>query len=153
MAPVHRTGIAGRTSLRLTSMSVALVTVTHDGIGSAIVEAAESILGTADMAVRHCSFSAGDDVTRFEARVMETVRGADDGHGVLILTDLIGATPCNVARRLALTHNVRVLSGISLPMVLRVFTYADSDLAQLIQRARDGARLGVIECDPSDQAT
>lgn len=133
-------------------MSVALVTVTHNGIGKAVVDAAESILGSQTMTVHHCSFSAGDDVERFESRVMDTVRKADDGDGVLILTDLIGATPCNVAQRLAPTHRVRVLSGISLPMVLRVFTYARSDMAQLIQRAGDGARVGVIECGPPDQA-
>lgn len=139
--------------LHPTPMSVALVTITHDGIGKAIVEAAESILGGQAMTVRHCSFTAGDDVERFEGRVMETVRKADDGDGVLVLTDLVGATPCNIAQRLAPAHHVRVLSGISLPMVLRVFTYARCDLAQLIQRAGDGARIGVIECGPPDQAT
>lgn len=133
-------------------MSVALVTITHNGIGTAIVEAAESILGSQAMTVHHCSFNAGDDVARFEHRVMDTVRKADEGDGVLVLTDLIGATPCNIAQRLAPTHHVRVLSGISLPMVLRVFTYARCDLAQLIERAGDGARVGVIECGPTDQA-
>lgn len=131
-------------------MSVALVTITHNGIGKATVQAAESILGNQAMTVRHCSFNAGDNVERFEAQVMETVREADEGDGVLVLTDLIGATPCNVAQRLAPSRHVRVLSGISLPMVLRVFTYARTDLAQLIQRAGDGARIGVIECCPPD---
>ena len=133
-------------------MSVALVTITHDGIGKAIVDAAESILGSQGMTVRHCSFNAGDDVEGFEDRVIDTVRSSDDGDGILILTDLIGATPSNIAERLASTHHVRVLSGISLPMVLRVFTYARADLAQLIQRARDGARLDVIECGPRGKA-
>lgn len=133
-------------------MSVALVTITHNGIGKAIVDAAESILGNQTMDVHHCSFNAGDDVERFEAEVMDTVSKADMGDGVLVLTDLIGATPCNIAQRLAPTHHVRVLSGISLPMVLRVFTYARCDLAQLIKRAGDGAHVGVIECGPPDQA-
>ncbi|WP_083331040.1 PTS sugar transporter subunit IIA [Halofilum ochraceum] len=135
-----------------TPMSVALVTITHNGIGKAIVDAAESILGSQAMDVHHCSFNAGDDVERFEGEVMDTVGKADDGDGVLVLTDLIGATPCNVAQRLAPKHHVRVLSGISLPMVLRVFTYARCDLAQLIERAGDGAHVGVIECGPPDQA-
>jgi PTS system ascorbate-specific IIA component len=132
-------------------MSVALVTITHNGIGKAIVGAAESIVGRQTMTVHHCSFNAGDDVEQFEGRVVDTVRKADDGDGVLVLTDLIGATPCNVAQRLAPTHRVRVLSGISLPMVLRVFTYARCDMGQLIERAGDGARVGVIECGPPDQ--
>lgn len=133
-------------------MSVALVTITHNGIGKTVVDAAESILGSQAMTVHHCSFDAGDDVERFESRVMDTVRKADNGDGVLVLTDLVGATPCNIAQRLAPTYHVRVLSGISLPMVLRVFTYARTDLAQLIQRAGDGARIGVIECGLPDQA-
>ena len=133
-------------------MSVALVTITHNGIGKAVVDAALSIIGSQGMTVQHCSFEAGDDVERFERRVSETVEQADHGDGVLVLTDLIGATPCNIARRLAPTHHVRVLSGISLPMVLRVFTYARCDLDQLIQRAGDGARVGVIECGPANQA-
>lgn len=132
-------------------MSVALITVTHNGIGETIVEAAESILGNRPMAIRHFSFTTMDNVEAFQDRVANAVGNLDDGDGVLILTDLFGSTPCNVAQRMAPAHHVRVLSGISLPMVLRVFTYAGFDLAQLIQRAGDGARIGVIECGPPDR--
>lgn len=131
-------------------MSVGLLTITHNGIGESIVEAAESILGPQSMPTRHFSFHASDAVERFEAAVAEAVAALDTGEGVLVLTDLYGSTPCNVARRLAPTHHVRVLSGLSLPMALRVFTYARLDLDQLVRRATDGGRVGVIECTPAD---
>jgi len=76
------------------------------------------------------------------------LRKVDGGHGVLVLTDLYGATPSNIAAKLArLGTPVRRVSALSLPMLLRVMNYADLPLDELPAIAAAGARNGVIHDD------
>jgi PTS system ascorbate-specific IIA component len=131
-------------------MTIGLITITHNAIGANIVDAAESILGPPPMHVTHFTFTGTDCAENVKGELARAVADLDRGDGVLILADLYGSTPCNIARRLAPAHQVRVVSGISLPMVLRVFSYARLDLAQIALRATDGARLGIVECDAAN---
>jgi len=129
-------------------MSIGLITITHGRIGEDILDAACQILGTPSLEVRHFVFAPGDEPERIESALYDAIGGIDSGEGVLILSDLYGATPCNIAHRLPARHEVRVLSGINLPMVLRVLNYAELDLATIAARAAEGARIGVIDCGP-----
>ena len=128
-------------------MTIALITITHNRIGEQLAETAEEILGSPPFAVRHFVVRPDDDPARIEADVADSVRSIDSGDGVLILADLYGSTPCNIARRVAPAHHVRVLSGVNLPMMLRVYSYARLDLDTMARKAAEGARIGVIECD------
>jgi len=129
-------------------MPVGLVSVTHGRIGEELVQVACQILGEPALAVRHLPFDRCDDARELEDSLAQTVTTLDDGSGVLVLTDLYGATPCNTAWRLAGDYPVRVLSGINLPMVLRVLNYADLDLDTMARRAAEGGRIGIIDCGP-----
>ena len=131
-------------------MTVGLITVTHNGIGKAICDAAEAILGHSNGGVRHFGVDPGDCADDVLMAMTASIREIDDGDGVAVLTDLYGATPCNIARRLAPEQRVRVLSGINLPMVLRLLNYTHLELDQAIRHATDGAHIGVIQCGPSD---
>ena len=73
------------------------------------------------------------------------LRRVDSGAGALVLTDLYGATPSNLAAKLArLGTPVRRVSAVNLPMLLRVMNYAELDLDELPAVAAAGARNGVI---------
>lgn len=65
----------------------------------------------------------------------------------LILTDVFGATPCNVAQRLADGRHVRVISGVNVPMLWRALCYGDEPLDTLVARAVAGATQGVMPVD------
>jgi PTS system ascorbate-specific IIA component len=67
----------------------------------------------------------------------------DDGGGVLILTDLFGATHANAACRLVRAGHVEMVSGVNLPMLLSVLTYRDLELDALTRKAIDGGNKGV----------
>lgn len=67
----------------------------------------------------------------------------DVGH-VLVLTDVFGATPCNVAQRLVEGTSARLVSGVSLPMLLRAVTYRHEALDMLVARAMAGGTQGII---------
>lgn len=129
-------------------MSVGLVTITHGRIGEELVEAARQILGRPVLPVRHFAFGPDDDPGAVQRSLRAAVEELDAEDGVLVLSDLYGATPCNIARRLTPEHHVRVLSGVNLPMVLRVLNYADLDLDTIARRAAEGGRIGVIDCGP-----
>ena len=73
----------------------------------------------------------------------------DDGEGVLILSDIYGATPCNLACKLIVPGRVEVVTGVSLPMLVRAFTYRDKGLSTMISKAVSGGRDGVLHVEPS----
>ena len=70
------------------------------------------------------------------------------GDGVLVLTDMFGSTPSNVASRLMARDGIQIVSGINLPMLLRVLNYPELGLEELVQKAVSGARDGVRVCEP-----
>ena len=72
------------------------------------------------------------------------LRLVDSGDGVLLLTDICGATPANLARQLLVPGRVEGLAGVSLPMLLRALTYRDKDMATLLAKAVAGGRDGVL---------
>jgi PTS system ascorbate-specific IIA component len=74
----------------------------------------------------------------------------DTGGGVLVLTDLYGATPCNIAARLLANPKIRVVSGMNLPMLIRVLNYPDLSLDALADKAVSGGRDGVMRVKRED---
>jgi PTS system ascorbate-specific IIA component len=76
-----------------------------------------------------------------QARVLVSQMGADQ---TLVLTDLFGATPCNVAQRLTETLPGRLIAGVSLPMLLRAVSYRHESLDMLVSRALSGGTQGIL---------
>jgi PTS system ascorbate-specific IIA component len=74
----------------------------------------------------------------------EMLKLVDSGQGVLMLTDIFGASPANLALKLIEPGRVEGLTGVNLPMLLRALTYRDRDMETLLMRARDGGRDGVF---------
>jgi PTS system ascorbate-specific IIA component len=72
------------------------------------------------------------------------VEQLDQGDGVLVLTDIYGSTPSNIASHLSSRPGVQVVAGLNLPMLLRVLNYARLDLATLAEKAVSGGREGVV---------
>ena len=97
----------------------------------------------------HFQGAAGDaDLEALLPQASAALRRVDGGDGVLVLTDLYGASPSNLAGRLArLGTPVRRVSALSLPMLLRVMNYSEQGLDELPATAAAGARNGVIHDD------
>lgn len=123
-------------------MSVALVLVTHPGIASAMRDRASEILDTRLDAVTLLELDSGttDPLPRLEQRL----QSLDRGEGVLILTDLPGATPCNQVRKAAPKRSVLV-SGLNLPMLIRAWNYRDRPLEELRRLVVEGGRAAIFE--------
>lgn len=96
---------------------VGLVVATHGGLGEELLRTAETIVGPIPRA-RAVSISAGRPVEEARAELSEAIRAVDEGQGALVLTDMFGGTPANLALTF-LDGHVEVLTGVNLPMVLK----------------------------------
>ncbi|MBB1060236.1 PTS sugar transporter subunit IIA [Marilutibacter spongiae] len=126
-------------------MSVGILLVTHEGIGSALLAVATRLLSALPLKAEAFEVPFDADPDAILPQASAALRRVDGGHGVLVLTDLYGATPSNLAARVAhLGTPVRRVSSLNLPMLLRVMNYAELELDELPAIASAGARNGVI---------
>lgn len=125
-------------------MSVGVLLVTHPGIATAMLGAARRVLRTVPVPVDLLEVPWDADLAEYAHRLKQAVRALDQGDGVLVLTDLYGATPANLARQLEPGRESLRVAGLNLPMLLRVLTYADGSLDELSALAYEGGRGGVI---------
>jgi PTS system ascorbate-specific IIA component len=113
-------------------------------MGDALIETARHLLGRISLTIDAFSIPPGSDIDFAMTSAAARVRRLDSGDGVLVLTDVFGATPSNVIDRIQpLGVKIVRVSGLSLPMLLRVLNYPEQNLAELAQTAADGARAGV----------
>ena len=125
-------------------MTVGILLVTHEGIGTALRGVAERLLTPMPLRVEVLEVPFDADPEAILPAASAALRRADGGDGVLVLTDLYGATPSNLAGRLSrLGTPVRRVSAVNLPMLLRVLNYADLALDELPAIAIAGGRNGV----------
>ena len=115
---------------------VGILLLTHGRLGEALIECARHVLG-GKVPEQIAVLSAGQDepVDEVEGRARQLLATLDLGGGVLVLTDLLGATPARVAARLIEPGKVAALSGVSLPMVLRAINYRNRLLSALVKKA------------------
>jgi PTS system ascorbate-specific IIA component len=126
-------------------MSVGVLLLTHEAMGGALLGAARHVLGNLPLPVDFREVAADADPEELLREAASSARALDDGDGVLVLSDLYGATPCNVARRLPdLGVRMHCVSGLNLPMLLRVLNYPEQSLDQLAQTAASGGRGGIF---------
>ncbi|KQZ60208.1 MULTISPECIES: PTS fructose IIA subunit family protein [unclassified Lysobacter] len=126
-------------------MSVGILLITHEGIGNALVAVASRLLRPLPLKVEALEVPFDADHDLLLPMASAALRRVDGGQGVLVLTDLYGASPSNLAARVArLGTPVRRVSALSLPMLLRVLNYSDLELDELPAVAAAGARNGVI---------
>jgi len=127
-------------------MSVGILLITHNNIGKVLLETALTNLHRKDspaVAVAiPISFDCDPEQSFSACRQM--LEEANRGQGVLVLTDMYGATPSNIAHRLSDGSEVRVVAGLNLPMLMRVLNYADRDLNELVEKAITGGKEGVV---------
>lgn len=125
-------------------MAVGILIITHDGIGPALLGTASLMLTECPLEAKLLNASADGDPEQLEIDAVELVDQLDRGEGVLILTDLAGSTPSNIAARIAQErHGIRIVSGINMSMLIRLFNYPDCNLDELAEKALSGGKDGI----------
>jgi mannose PTS system EIIA component len=123
---------------------IGVLVVTHGSIGEALLASATQILGNAQPQTATLSVWRQDDPDDLVLRARELLDTLDAGDGVLVITDIFGATPGNVVSRLLEDGKVEGVSGASLPMLLRVLTSRNGSLSAAVRRALSGGAEGVV---------
>ncbi|WP_445392206.1 PTS sugar transporter subunit IIA [Stenotrophomonas muris] len=129
-------------------MTCGILLVTHPGVGTALLDVATRLLRQLPLKTEAFEVPFDADMDALLPLASAALRRVDSGEGVLILTDLYGASPANLAGQLArLGTPVRRVSALSLPMLLRVMNYPEQGLDQLPPTAAAGTRNGAIVDD------
>jgi PTS system ascorbate-specific IIA component len=124
-------------------LSVGIVIVTHGHSGQSLLDDAEFILGQSLAEIRFIPFRQSRAHTTGNLEVRQALEENDSGQGVLILTDLAGASPSNLVRGLLRNHHAMMVTGVNLAMLIRVWNYRDASLESLVEKAVKGGKRGI----------
>lgn len=123
---------------------IGVLIISHGALGESLIHAASHVLGKRPLRVRQVGVTVHDDPEAMLGQARELVKQLDEGTGVLVLTDIYGATPGNIALKLLDPGRVEGISGVSLPMLVRALTYRDRPLSAVVEKALSGGHEGVI---------
>ena len=126
-------------------MSVGLLIITHGNIGQSLYDAANTVIGSSPLRTRIISVAFNQNLDETIEQLHEILTELDTGAGVLVLTDMYGATPSNVICRFT-DANIAIVSGLNLPMLIRIMNYPTLTLADLINKAISGGQEGIMYC-------
>lgn len=127
-------------------MTVGILLVSHNQIGTELINTARQMLSCSPLPTKVISISTSDKPEAITLQLNEELIGLDQGNGVLILTDMFGSTPSNIACSVSERNNIRVISGLNLPMLIRVLNYPNLSLDELEIKALSGGQEGIARC-------
>lgn len=130
-------------------MTVSVMLITHEDIGNVLLKAVTTTVGELPLPTTVVGVELDTDPDTLLPRLKQAVEPLEHGEGLLILTDLYGSTPCNIATKLGTEARVRVISGLNLPMLLRIMNinYAQFTVDELADKAVNGGKEGIIKCE------
>lgn len=123
---------------------VGILVIAHGTLGESLLQCAAHVLGRTPARLAQIGVLSRDDPADIHQRALAALATLDDGSGVLVLTDMFGATPSNIALRLLAPGRIEGIAGVSLPMLVRALNYRDQPLPTVLQKALSGGRDGVV---------
>jgi PTS system mannose-specific IIA component len=124
-------------------LSVGIVIVTHGHSGQSLLDDAEFILGQSLADIRFIPFRQSGAHPTGNLEVRQAIKENDSGQGVLVLTDLVGASPSNLVKGLLKDNHAKMVTGVNLAMLIRVCNYRDVSLESLAEKAVKGGKRGI----------
>jgi PTS system mannose-specific IIA component len=119
---------------------IGLVLVTHGNLAEEFKNALEHVVGQQD-AVETICIGPEDDMDRRREDIVSAVKDADQGNGVIILTDMFGGTPSNLSISVMESGGIEVIAGINLPMLIKLARVReDNDMQKSLQEAQDAGK-------------
>ena len=128
-------------------MSVGLLLITHENIASSLLNTARKMLNTCPLATRSLEVPFDYSVDEVLSYAKTFISKLDTGNGVLIITDIYGSTPSNIGKLLCEDYRCKLISGLNLPMLIRVLNNPQLSLDEMAEKATSGAHDGIILCD------
>jgi PTS system ascorbate-specific IIA component len=126
---------------------VGILIVSHGAFGESLIHSASHVLGKRPLFLRQLGVTVHDDPEAIQPVAEDLIRFLDQGQGVLVLTDIYGATPSNIATKLLRPGRVEGIAGVNLPMLIRALTYRADPLGEVLEKALSGATEGVMRME------
>jgi PTS system mannose-specific IIA component len=123
---------------------IGLLLITHDTLGEALIQCACHVMNKRPEQLLQLGVAAGDDPNDLIPLAQQMLKIVDKGEGVLVMTDIYGASPSNLVAKLLQPGKIEGLAGVNLPMLLRAINYRDKGMETLLSRAIGGGRDGVL---------
>ena len=123
---------------------IGLFLITHGSLGESLLQCACHVLNKRPSLIAQLGIAAQDDPLDVLPLARDMLKLVDGGSGVLLLTDIFGATPANIAAKLLEPGRVEGVSGVNVPMLLRAISNRDKDIATLLTKTVAGGRDGVV---------
>ncbi len=123
---------------------IGMVLVTHGRLAEELIAATEHVVG-AQRNMRAVCIGPDDDMEQRRDEILKAIGDADDGGGVILLTDMFGGTPSNLAISIMDKAEVEVIAGVNLPMLIKLASVRDSEsLADAVTSAQEAGRKDMI---------
>lgn len=123
---------------------IGLLLVTHSSYGESLIQCACHVMNRRPPQLLQLGVAMQDDPLDLLPLAQTLLAQVDSGEGALVLTDLYGATPSNMAMKLLQPGRIEGVSGVNLPMLLRAIGYRDKGMETLVSRATQGGRDGIV---------
>ncbi|SFM45392.1 PTS sugar transporter subunit IIA [Nitrosomonas communis] len=123
---------------------IGILIISHDKLGESFTHCATHILGEKPQQLIYQAISIQDKPDEVVAQAKELIKKLDQGDGVLVMTDILGATPSNIATQLIQAGKVECLAGMNLPMLVRALNYRHEPLSIVVAKALAGGKEGVM---------
>ena len=123
---------------------IGILLITHGDLGKSLIECATHVLGDQPVFLEYLSIENDCEHENMFKQISERIHLLDQGDGVLILTDIFGATPCNIITKIIKPGKVSAIAGVNLSMLIRSISYRHESFDALISKAIQGAQDGII---------
>lgn len=123
---------------------VTIIVIAHSEIANSLVSCAEHILATRVANLHIIPVKKTENIEHILDRVHEFIARFGDERQLLLLTDLFGATPSNIATKLIKPDKIEMITGLNMPMLLRAITYAEYDLRTCVDKSIEGGKNGIV---------
>ncbi len=126
---------------------IGVLIVAHGTLSGSLADAVTHVLGARPPQFETLQVAATDDPLQLLPKARALVNQLDTGGGVLIFSDIYGATPSNLTAKLLVAGRIEAVAGVNLPMLVRAFTYRDKGMETMIKKAISGGCDGVLHVD------
>ena len=127
---------------------IGIFIIAHGTLGESLIHCASHVLNKRPPRLKQLGVTAQDDPLLLLPQARALVRELDEGSGVLILSDMYGGSPSNIAQKLLVPGRIEGIAGVNLPMLIRALTYRDKPLPMVITKAVSGGCEGVLRIPP-----
>ena len=130
---------------------IGILVISHEPLGTALLHCTRHIFGRLPVQLAALDVIPDEDPEAALHSARELLKRINDGSGVIVLTDIFGATPARIAARLAEPNPVRVIAGVNLPILVKALTYRRGPLEEVSERLMQGVRDTIMIVDPQSQ--